>query len=540
MKNKERVIAIGWLAICFIGLITYIGLAKNYLDSDIASELIVAKLCAEENVIMTKSWYYATEIRLLNMNLPMTLFFHFISDYTFVRILSSMVMHALVLHSFFYCCGKAGLKRSGYLFASLLILPFSSVLFEYELTGLFYCVYIIVVFYSIGWVIALNDSNTDKKKKTLIWILYLVVAALIGATTIRELLVLYYPLVIGCFIMWLMDYLETYGERVITWTEIKSDIISGYRNNKYLCILLTSGIGAVVASLGYVVNVVVLRNIYFFSSFDRTIFTNVDDFARFSEVILGHARVLGYEPGCQFISVQGICNIGVLIFTVLLIWITYKMVKDNSAYSLPKRIIILYFACAVLFNDFIFIFSDKCGDRYMIPYIYTFVLILCIFVERKDIHVSVRKLFFVIVMGLFIINSAGKYVMAIVNEQDTSRQEAVEFIMDNDYHFGYATFWNGNVLTELTNGKVEVLNINIMSWENLGTEKWMMRKEILDYKTQDKLFVLLDQQQYEDNKHLTMFSDKYKVYDNKGYIIFEFKNSDELLSLQNKKAEGCK
>lgn len=531
MNKKSRVVAGIWFWLCFTAIIAYIGIARSYLDSDMASEMILAKMCAEDNVIMSRNWYYSTEIRLINMNLPMTFFFHLFNDFNLIRILSSIVMLGIVPLSFMYCCKWAGLKNSAVYFVSLLVLPFSKVFFHFGLSGLHYSAYIMAVFFPIGFVFKINNPEISAKKKILPWIMYIVFAVLMGLTTIRQLLVIYYPFALACFILWLMDYLDTYGLRVLTIAEIKEKIIKNWRQNKYLCYFLTACAGALTASVAYVGNVVVLRNIYDFSSYDRIVYTNVDDFARFSEVILGHARVLGYEPGYQFLSVQGICNILVIVFVCFMIWLTYRMIKNNKRYELKQRIILIYFACAVIFNDFIFMFSDRCGDRYMLPYILFFIVVLCIYVERKDIHISVRRLVYVAVMALFIINSVCKYLEAVQAEKDTSREEAVEFLMENDYDFGYATYWNGNVLTELTNGKIEVRNVNIQYWNKMYCDLWLMKKDFVDRTSDHKVFILLTEDQYEDNCQLKIFADKYKVYDNKGYEIFEYANTDELWSM---------
>ena len=37
----------------------------------------------------------------------------------------------------------------------------------------------------------------------------------------------------------------------------------------------------------------------------------------------------------------------------------------------------------------------------------------------------------------------------------------VGFLQDNGYTFGYANFWDANVITEMTNGQIEMVNTNI-------------------------------------------------------------------------------
>lgn len=530
-KVNTRIVATVWFFICFAAIIAYIGIAKNYLDSDMASEMILSQMCAKDNVIMSTNWYYSTEIRLVNMTLPMTFFFKFFDNFHLIRILSSIVMLGIVPLSFMYFAKQAGLKKSAIYYVSLLVLPFSQVFFQFGLSGLHYSAYIMAVFFPIGFVFKINNPDIAGRKKILPWIMYILFAVLMGLTTIRQLLVIYYPLALATGIILLMDYLDNYGLRVISFKEFKEDILPTWKENKYICFFLTACVGALVASIAYCGNVLILRDIYDFSSYDRIVYTNVDDFARFSEVLLGHARVLGYEPGYQFLSVQGICNILVIVFVGFMIGLTYRMVKKNKMYPINQRITIIFFACAVLFNDFVFMFSDRCGDRYMLPYILFFIVILCIFSEREDIHISVRKLLYVGVMALFIINSACKYKEAIVAEKDNSRNNVVEFLMEQGYDFGFATYWNGNVLTEMTEGAIEIRNVNIQYWNNLHCDRWLMKKDYVDVSIDHKVFILLTEDQYEDNADLKIFSDKYLVYDKDGYEVFEYKNTDELYSM---------
>lgn len=531
MSRKSRIAAGVWFLLCFAALITYMAVARNYLDSDMASEMILAKMCAQDNVILHKNWYYSTEIRLINMNLPMTFFFHFFDSFRLVRILSSIVMIGIVPLGFLYCAKQAGLKNSAVYLVSILVLPFSEVFFRWGLTGLHYCAYIMAVFFSIGLFFRVNNRELSFRKKILPWIMYILFALFMGLTTIRQVLVLYYPFTLACFILWLTDYLDAYGLRILTAAEFKEKIFKNWKDNKYLCYFLTSCVGSFVCSVGYVFNVAVLRKIYDFNSFDRILYTNVDNFEKFSEVIVGHLRVLGYEPGVQFLSAQGICNLLVVVFTVFLIWLTYRMIKNNKRFEIRQRVILIYFACAVIFNDFIYIFSDLCGDRYMLPYILCFLLVLCIYLEREDIHISVRKLVYVLVMGLFLANSVCKYVEAIQDEQNTGRQEAVEFLMEKGYDFGYATYWNANIITELTEGQIDMRNVNDTSFATMHCNPWLIRKDYTYRFSDHTVFILITDEEYMANSDLEMFNDCYKVYDNKGYRIYEYWNSYELWNM---------
>ena len=60
----------------------------SWLDSDDSSELILSKLLADENRLITDKWYYSTELRVLNTQILYAFFFHVTQNWLMVRLLS--------------------------------------------------------------------------------------------------------------------------------------------------------------------------------------------------------------------------------------------------------------------------------------------------------------------------------------------------------------------------------------------------------------------------------------------------------------------
>lgn len=61
--------------------------------------------------------------------------------------------------------------------------------------------------------------------------------------------------------------------------------------------------------------------------------------------------------------------------------------------------------------------------------------------------------------------------------------------MDNGYTEGYATFWNGNAMTELTNGKLDVWTLQSLDEDYVPN--WLQRKDHLTTDPQHP-FLLID------------------------------------------------
>ena len=89
--------------ICLFGTYFYVRARKNYtLSSDDSCSLILGEILASENKLMTKSWYYSTEIRVLGTNVFYSLFFRLTDSWHRVRMLSLISMYFLLAISALY------------------------------------------------------------------------------------------------------------------------------------------------------------------------------------------------------------------------------------------------------------------------------------------------------------------------------------------------------------------------------------------------------------------------------------------------------
>ena len=60
-KHKEKILFILiWLVVVMFDY----KYGKAYLDSDMASEMVLAKQLNTEGVLLSKNWYYSTELRI--------------------------------------------------------------------------------------------------------------------------------------------------------------------------------------------------------------------------------------------------------------------------------------------------------------------------------------------------------------------------------------------------------------------------------------------------------------------------------------------
>lgn len=527
-QNQYKLMQCLYLAACFVGLIVFLALCRNQVDSDFAGEMIFSKLVSEEKGIFSRNWYYSTEINLLHTPLIMGLVFCFLSDWHVVRVVTGALIFALMLVSYFYYCRQAGHKKYAALFGSILVLPFGWGYLKYVLFGYYYANYIIISFFCLGMIYKLNDGKKDKHILT--WIIYIVLSFLAGLGTIRQLVVLFYPLCLGGLILLIVNMWDECRIGQIRMRESIQIFAKAAAKNQYARYFFTMCVGAFVATVGYVLNVLVLRNMYSFNSYDRTAFVEID-FSRLGEVITGHFYALGYEKDREILSVFGISNILSLLLVVILAIMVVCMIRNLRKFKITSQICIVYFACAILVNLFIYTFSNLYAERYMIPYIIFFVAILNIYVEEYDTTVHIRRWVTILVMFIILYNSAVQYGQWIAAEDENDRSELIGFIEERGYEFGMGSFWNCNVITQLTNGRVAMRNVYAAKWSTLENEHWLEIKSYETLTSDRPMFILLSEEEYEANKELPHFAKDYLVYSDDRYRLFEYASSDALCEI---------
>ena len=99
-KSRDWFLICSWafFILAFVGLIVYMSVhVEDLLDSEMSSELILARQLKESGGIFSGNWYYSTEIRVLNTQLVYSLFFHAFEDWQTVRILCNITLYLLLL-----------------------------------------------------------------------------------------------------------------------------------------------------------------------------------------------------------------------------------------------------------------------------------------------------------------------------------------------------------------------------------------------------------------------------------------------------------
>lgn len=105
-------------------------------------------------------------------------------------------------------------------------------------------------------------------------------------------------------------------------------------------------------------------------------------------------------------------------------------------------------------------------------------------------------------------------------------KNAVEFAKDNGFDIGFATFWNANVVTEMTNGRIKM--VPFTKREPLKLYEWLTFKEYgeTNYYVGKNVFLLLS---LNERAALARSSNIEPLYEDEHYAIYPADVRDEAL-----------
>ena len=134
------------------------------------------------------------------------------------------------------------------------------------------------------------------------------------------------------------------------------------------------------------------------------------------------------------------------------------------------------------------------ADRYMLPISVLSIPLITLFLQEVELKYFKTNCYIVFVILVLIQGYA--YLSEFKDlDNNSDTKEILKFLNENDYQNGYATFWNGNKYTELSNGAINTwvwCGDHIEYIDDINTTyKWLQYKNHDNTTPQGKVFILL-------------------------------------------------
>ena len=498
-ETKKQLLIGAALVLELLFLLLYLnGRIDRLLDSDMSSEMILGQLLARNNGILSDQWYYSTELRVLNTQLIYALFFRLSSNWHFVRMASTLVLWCVLIASYGVLCRVMGCKKSFGVTALLLAAPVSESYFRFVLAGVYYVPHLAIAFAALALNEAYFKAKPDRKK---VWLVVSVLLALVaGLGGPREIIALYAPLGLA-------------AAAELAWK----------RNNetKRQQFIYAAFVGA-SALIGYALNRLVLARIYTFLTWGGLSFKLADG-ARMKRVFYSFLTLYGAAKETAGSTFTFALSAAWIVLTIGCIVYAYTHKVSEGYRRLAGFVsagyvvyILLYFLTWMTFNE-----------RYGL--LNTVLSVPLFAVALKEVRV--KEHWKKAVTAVFLAAVAAGCVLLLVRmdgvDETLEKRVIADKMVAEGYENGYATFWNGNVMTELSGGKIQMWVWSDATWDQHGTDvdtmyQWLQLTSHDTERPAGKVFVLFSRKEFENNPWKQNLQPEDVIYESEEYVVLGY------------------
>lgn len=500
-------------------IILNIAYHDHWLDSDMAAEMIFSKQISEEGgLIASSSWYYSTEFRILYTQLVMVPLFHIFGKFHLIRSITNVVTYVLMLVGFFYFMKPLKIKKEiSVTVSALLLLPFSETMITHMTMGNTYMPHVIIMLFWMGMLFRLSgiaQTSIPKWRYVVLAVLFGLLSLICGMSGVRYFLCIFAPI---CLASLIFAYVN--------------------RNAKFK-ILYVSVVGAVLGAIGYAINIIFIAKAYVFQTYESTNFITIFNGILLERIQNTFGKIMdffGYIPERGLLSARGMITIMAFLMLAVVSGITVCMRRNYFG---------LLTICSFFINIFVFIFTDgTVVARYFIPVFVMWIPAFAYYIQGNcdnlllmdaDKIKNSDKLNKTVVLAIFaccIVVTSAKVLFSFVTvDKNKELKKVSSFLQNEGLDFGYATYWNGNIVNELSDGKIEIANIG--NPDSLEFFTWSSPSKYYDdaYKADQKVFLLLESSQADEYIDSVAVKKGDKVYDTDGYVIYLYDSKDSLLA----------
>ena len=501
------------LLICIFGALYFIRMRNDYtLDSDEASNMVLGKLLAEEGSILSKNWYYATELKLLNNNLFIQFFFLFSNSWHRVRMLATGCMFLLLAVTYFGMSRACKFGKYAALTAAVLFIPFSGEYFYICLKGIFYTLSIQIIFLVLMLAEYYLQASGWKAKCLLLF--SFLTALLAGMGGPRLALVLYLPLLTAAAII----------------------LFSGKSMPNAKKWLVFTGVSFFGNAAGVAANTFILPNYYHYDSYGSEYF-QFPDFSRLESVLNGFLTTYGYETGKIFSTAllrNGVC----MVWIGLTLWAVIYALKRRQEVRPEYFRFAVFTACAFGIFVLFYLFSASFfNPRYNLTTIILSFPVIAMFLEQSEWPKKISAALLSVLVLLTAVSGLVYYKEHWNIDDNWELRKIAGQLVSEGYHNGYSSFWRSNILTEFSNGELELWDLYSSTYDTAfykvhdidQMEPWMQAISHDTTHPEGKVFILFTAPEAIYNNWAENLRPEDEVYRSYEYVVYGYDDYEDMV-----------
>ena len=487
--------------------------SDTLLDSDASANMILGEKLSRDGGILSPTFRYGTELFVADVQIVYSLLFRVCGDWSLVRFWGMVIMQVLLLAAYGLTARQSRMSLNMFLVSgAALLLPFSVPYGRIVLMHNYYIPHVTLDFLMVGLFLGVRRRTAERAAwwKTALWGAGLCFTGFVaGLEGIRQLMICAAPLLVA-------EALCGLGEEK-----------GGIRVKQSLPGLVWAGALTVSTTLGYLVNSRVFSEIYSFSSYEsQTLIMSSPE--RREMILEGLLSAVGYEGNVELFELPGLLSVGAvgaLILSLALAALTFLRSRDRDA-----RFISAFFLADMAVITCVFIFLGTQEFRYELYYLPVIVWMIPVLgradgrkAEPEPLNLrglaglespkaSLRQMAALAGCALLLANGLyfnaffrdpdaceGRIPYSGLNVEDPDTVDTLgpiaEYLKENGYTLCYANYWNGGVITELTDGQVRSVPVSASGRKKpIKYQEWLCDKDLWDtgYAAEQKACILAD------------------------------------------------
>ena len=493
---------------------------KWIVDSDLASDMILANILNKEHSFFSYSWYYSTEIKAVGLHWFYKLgLLIFPNDWHLARVFGMVIALLLYSVAVLLLTRCMGLGKIGVWMAGALLWPFGRRYLVYAIYGGYYLVYtffyILVLYFMFK---SVEKSGKARIKWCALACIVSLAACLYG---VKQLMVFQAPLILAVMILLLLALSDSK----------KTDWRSALQACDTEVWLTIEVVATTFAGLvGYIIDTKVLAAHYAFKSFSGVTWNRFGMDWTLDRALMDFFHEFGYQDGVGVFHFSGIASgvgllIGAWVFfcIVRLVW-RYK--KLNVAQRLMTLLMLTMLAvCGIAYTYF----GNYC-QYFWLTCMPVAIAVMMIEIKTEDLHLpGARSMLTLVLAGAITLCSLNNVRQEIEHPTlaHVGLDKVANWLVENGYKEGYATFWNGSAMVEMTSGKLDVWMPGDLN--NVSIEGWLQPDYHLTCYPEHP-FVLVDTETNgaPEENGLIRNGHGTEVYNDGRYVVYAFDSTEDI------------
>lgn len=505
--NKKHKNLIPIIILCLVYIFNvYMIFTFSYtnLDSDMSSEMVLAKLMNDhKDIFFCKEWHYSTEIRFIYLQIFYRLgLLIFPNNWIYARTLGSAIALACLALAFLHLGRTLKLERYGIWMTTLLLCPISTIYYKIVGFGNSYVPHLICYILITDLIIMYIREHKP------VYMISLILLGLSGGLNGIRILFSYLLPLLTITILLIIAF-----NKDLSFKDYLNTLFKEY----YVVIIETLSI-----VVGFLINNFYLRKVYNFRNYLGHTLSDLS-LNTILERISNYLGLFGYASGNKILSIGAVSSLFCVAFDCILIYFLVISVKNVKKIIKNNDKTYYIFSIGLLISaiEFALVFTVMGEEQinYWIPLVpFTFIGSGIFFKNNEG---SINRLLLCLMIISIIGSSLYPVAVTYNTKKDNSNMDTINYLLDNNLTNGYGSFWSGNVLKELSNGKIDIwVNDNILYYNSDYTVfPWLQETNHLKNEPKGEVFFIFNKEM--DEIDVSYLEDK-KVFESNKYIIFKF------------------